>query len=142
MVGGADWASNWGAGEAPRVCVSEVMLRRVARAGDGVRAAGRAGEGGVGTTAREPAGWCAATLTTYTLVAYTIFFPQMSATSFWVSVSAPHFVRAAQRAASRDFQNSLSPAGLGTGKRYVGAGAGRRPGKARPGSMVWQPCGI
>ena len=64
MVGGADWASNWGAGEAPRVCVSEVMLRRVARAGDGVRAAGRAGEGGVGTTAREPAGWCAATLTT------------------------------------------------------------------------------
>ena len=26
MVGGADWASNWGAGEAPRVCVSEVML--------------------------------------------------------------------------------------------------------------------
>ena len=71
MVGGADWASNWGAGEAPRVCVSEVMLRRVARAGDGVRAAGRAGEGGVGTTAREPAGWCAATLRTYTLVAYT-----------------------------------------------------------------------
>ena len=61
MVGGADWASNWGAGEAPRVCVSEVMLRRVARAGDGVRAAGRAGEGGVGTT-----GWCAATLTTNT----------------------------------------------------------------------------
>ena len=27
--------------------------------------------GGVGTTAREPAGWCAATLRTYTLVAYT-----------------------------------------------------------------------
>ena len=31
MVGGADWASNWGAGEAPRVCVSEVMLREPGR---------------------------------------------------------------------------------------------------------------
>ena len=32
---------------------------------------GESGEGCVGTTAREPAGWCAATLRTYTLVAYT-----------------------------------------------------------------------
>ena len=50
-------------------------------------------------------------------------------------------VGAAQRAGSRAFQKFLPQAGPGTGKRYVGAGAGRRPGKARPGFQVWQPCG-
>ena len=40
---------SWGAGEAPRVRVKEVMLRRERERG-----------GGSGTTAREPAGWCAA----------------------------------------------------------------------------------
>ena len=44
---GAGSASSWGAGEAPRVRVKEVMLRRERG-------------GGAETTAREPAGWCAA----------------------------------------------------------------------------------
>ena len=52
-----------------------------------------------------------------------------------------YFVGAAVRAGTYAFEKILCRAGPGMGKRYFGAGAGRRPGNARPRFQVWQPCG-
>ena len=43
-----------------------------------------------------------------------------------------YFVGAAVRAGTYDFEKILCRAGPGMGKMYFGAGAGRRPGNARP----------
>ena len=53
-----------------------------------------------------------------------------------------YFVGAAGRAGTYVFEKNLCRAGPDMGNRYFGAGAGRRPGNARPGFQVWQPCGI
>ena len=70
---------------------------------------------------------------------YSFFFPVRDGLFFLLSLCfyCPYyFVGAAVRAGTYDFEKILCRAGPGMGKRYFGAGAGRRPGNARPGFQV------